>query len=282
MATYAIGDIQGCDDELAALLDKLRFNADRDRLWFCGDLVNRGPQSLEVLRRLYALRDNIVVVLGNHDLHLLATAFDHRHPGKKDTLDAILDAPDAGPLLDWLRRCPLLHHDPELNLLMVHAGLHPAWSLQTAISLAREMEAVLQGPKHIDFYRHMYGDKPHNWSDTLSGWLRYRFITNIFTRLRFCRPDGQPALNAKGPPGSQDDGYLPWYAIQGRKTADIPVIFGHWSTLPEAGKGFLHNTLPLDTGCLWGGRLTAVRLDDGGYAISQINCPGAQRPGDWQ
>jgi len=278
MAVYAIGDIQGCYDELKALLNKINFNTDCDRLWLCGDLINRGPKSIETLRYLYSLRDNIHVVLGNHDLHLLATAYNHRRPGKKDTLDAILAADDAGILLEWIRRFPLAHFDEELKLLMVHAGLHPQWTVATALKLAAEVETLLQSREHIDFYKHMYGDKPANWSDDLSGWSRYRFITNIFTRLRYCNAQGKPALGAKGPPGSQADHLHPWFDIPGRKSAQQTIIFGHWSTLPQAGKSMIHNTWPLDSGCLWGGKLTALRIDDGSFADTQYHCPGAQKP----
>ncbi len=278
MATYAIGDVQGCHDELNALLKKLQFNPDRDLLWFCGDLINRGPKSLDTLRLLHALRDNVLCVLGNHDLHLLATAFSHRHPGKRDTIDDILNASDANTLLQWLRRQPLFHTDSRLNLVMVHAGIHPDWSIRKSQQLAHEVEAVIQGEEHIDFYKHMYGDKPQNWSERLAGWSRYRFITNVFTRLRYCDHQGRPALNEKGPPGSQANGVFPWFAVPGRKSADARIIFGHWSTLPQAGKTSLHNTLPLDTGCLWGGRLTAMRIDDGSFRYIQLDCPGAQKP----
>lgn len=278
MATYAIGDIQGCYDELKALLDKIRFNPDTDTLWLCGDLINRGPQSLETLQYLYSIRDNLQVVLGNHDLHLLATAYNHRQPGKKDTLHDILDAQDSHTLLEWMRHLSLLHFDEDLGLMMVHAGLHPQWSLEKARSLAAEVESVLQSNQHISFYKHMYGDKPLNWSENLTGWGRTRFITNIFTRLRYCDADGKPSLGVKGPPGSQPEHLMPWYEVPDRKSRGIPVIFGHWSTLPQAGNIPVHNTYPLDSGCLWGGKLTAMRIDDHSFAYSRLDCPGAQTP----
>lgn len=281
MAVYAIGDIQGCYDELRALLKKIHFHADRDKLWFCGDLINRGPKSLETLRYLYSLKDNIHVVLGNHDLHLLATAYNHRHPGKKDTIDRILDANDANTLLEWVRHFPLLHYDDELKLLMVHAGLYPRWSIATALKLAAEVEVLLRGREHIDFYKHMYGDKPANWSDDLAGWSRYRFITNIFTRLRYCDLQGKPVLTAKGPPGSQAKHLLPWFEIPDRLSETRTVIFGHWSTLPQAGRTAVHNTRPLDSGCLWGGKLTAMRIDDHSFDYVRHSCPGALNPGGY-
>ncbi len=278
MAVYAVGDIQGCYDEFQALLAKIHFNPDYDELWLCGDLVNRGPKSLETLRYLFALKDNVHAVLGNHDLHLLATAYNHRHPGKKDTLDEILNARDADTLLDWLRHCSLAHYDNKLNLLMIHAGLHPAWSVQKTLKLAHEVENILRSREHIDFYKHMYGDKPLNWSDDLSGWARYRFITNIFTRLRYCDKNGKPALNAKGSPGTQAENFFPWYSIPTRKSRQQSIIFGHWSTLPEAGNAVICNTYPLDSGCLWGGALTAMRIDDLSFHYTRQNCIAAQKP----
>ncbi len=278
MATHAIGDIQGCYDELRALLAKIRFNTECDKLWFCGDLINRGPESLKTLRFLYSIRDNIHVVLGNHDLHLLATAYSHRKPGKKDTINDILDASDANTLLEWLRFQPLAHFDKELNLLMIHAGLHPDWSVTTALKLAHEVETLLRSREHIDFYKHMYGDKPVNWSDSLAGWSRYRFVTNIFTRLRYCDNHGKPALNAKGPPGTHTKNLLPWFEIPSRLSREQAIIFGHWSTLPQSGNASIHNTYPLDSGCLWGGMLTAMRIDDQSFRYTQQDCPGAQKP----
>jgi len=278
MATYAIGDVQGCYEELKALLKKLNFNHDSDQLWFCGDLINRGPKSLETLQLIHSLRDNCKVVLGNHDLHLLATAFYHRHPGKKDTIHDILDADDASTLLNWLRKQPLVHFDENLSLLMVHAGLHPAWSVKQVLAHAKEVEAVIQGDKHINFYKHMYGDKPLNWSDTLTGWNRYRFITNIFTRLRYCDEHGKPALGVKGAPGSQPQHLMPWFDVPSRVTRHQKVIFGHWSTLPQAGIETVNNTYPLDSGCLWGGQLTAMRIDDASFEYIRLDCPGAQTP----
>jgi len=278
MATYAIGDVQGCFDELKALLALIKFNSDRDQLWFCGDLVNRGPKSLKTLRFIRSLEANAITVLGNHDLHLLATAYDHKKPGKKDTLNAILRADDAAELLNWLRHQHLLFHDKEKKITLVHAGIHPHWSIKKARKLAQEVEHILQSDNHINFYKHMYGDKPFVWDDSLSGWPRYRFITNILTRLRYCDLDGKPALNAKGPPGSQAKNLLPWYEVPKRKSRKDTIIFGHWSTLPHAGKKCKNNTYAIDSGCLWGGVLTAMRVDELPYTYTRLDCPGAQKP----
>ncbi len=278
MAIYAIGDIQGCHDQLLQLLSKLNFSDDRDRLWLTGDLVNRGPKSLETLRMVRSMDANATVVLGNHDLHLLATAYHHLKPGKKDTLDAILAAPDRDALLTWLRSRPLIHIDDELGLAMVHAGLHPAWSLEQARSLAGEVETVLRGEQHIDFYKHMYGDKPRKWSNKLQGWARLRFITNILTRLRYCDSTGKARLSAKGAPGTQPEGLYPWFEIKSRRSRDIPIIFGHWSTLALAKDYRFTDVYPLDTGCLWGGRLTALRIDEEPFSRITVDCPEYQKP----
>ncbi len=278
MPTYAIGDVQGCYDELKALLTQINFNSDRDQLWFCGDLVNRGPKSLETLRFIRALEANAISVLGNHDLHLLATGYDHQQPGGKDTFDSILNANDATDLFDWLRHKPLLHHDEINNITLLHAGIHPQWSIDKAKKLAAEVQHILQGDNHINFYKHMYGDKPSEWDDALSGWSRYRFITNIFTRLRYCDEHGKPALSAKGEPGSQADHLLPWYEVPGRASQNDSIIFGHWSTLPHAGLSCINNTYAIDSGCLWGGALTAMRIDVQPFEYFRLSCPGAQKP----
>ena len=278
MATYAIGDVQGCFDELKQLLTQINFNSDCDQLWFCGDLVNRGPKSLETLRFIRSLEDNAITVLGNHDLHLLATAYGHKKPGKKDTFDELLQANDLTDLLDWLRHRPLVFHDTEKNMTLLHAGIHPNWSIKQTLQLANEVEQILQSDNHINFYKHMYGDKPFIWDESLSGWLRYRFITNILTRLRYCDEQGKPALNAKGAPGSQTKHLLPWYEIPKRKTQDDIIIFGHWSTLPHAGISSINNTYAIDSGCLWGGMLTAMRIDGGAFEYTHLHCPGAQKP----
>ncbi|MBE9568868.1 MAG: symmetrical bis(5'-nucleosyl)-tetraphosphatase [Proteobacteria bacterium] len=278
MATYAIGDVQGCYDELRALLTQIKYNSDRDQLWFCGDLVNRGPKSLKTLRFIRSLEANALTVLGNHDLHLLATAYDHQKPGKKDTFDSLLKADDADQLFYWLRHQPLIHHDKEKDISLLHAGIHPQWSIKKALKLSREVEAILQSDQHINFYKHMYGDKPLNWEDSLSGWSRYRFITNILTRLRYCDDQGKPALGAKGAPGSQSKHLIPWYEVPDRKSQDDTIIFGHWSTLPHAGIQSINNTYAIDSGCLWGGALTALRIDVQPFEYFRLNCHGALRP----
>ena len=278
MATYAIGDVQGCYDELKALLTQIKFNSDHDQLWFCGDLVNRGPKSLETLRFIRALEHNAISVLGNHDLHLLATAYDHQKPGRKDTFGSLLKAADAAQLFDWLRHQPLLYHDNELDITLLHAGIHPHWSIAKAEKLAKEMEQVLQSNNHINFYKHMYGDKPYMWDDSLTGWPRYRFITNILTRLRYCDNQGKPALNAKGAPGTQAANLLPWYEIPERISVHDTIVFGHWSTLPQAGISSINNAYAIDSGCLWGGALTAMRIDVKPFEYFRLNCPGAQKP----
>lgn len=276
MATYAIGDIQGCFDELQQLLFQLKFDSSNDQLWFCGDLVNRGPKSLETLRFVKALGDSAVTVLGNHDLHLLAKAGGFGKQLKQDTLDEILNAPDCDELMHWLRHQPLLHHDSDLGYSMVHAGLPPQWDLATARACAREMESKLRAPDYDEFIRVMYGNQPDKWSDKLKGIERWRFITNVFTRLRFCSADGRLDLKTKGKPGTQKEGVFPWFDVPGRKTKKDRIVFGHWSTL---GVGEMNNTLSLDGGCLWGGKLVAVRLDMDVPQWSTIDCDGACTPG---
>lgn len=278
MAVYAIGDVQGCYDELRELLTHINFKSDKDQLWFCGDIVNRGPESLKTLRFIKSLEDNATTVLGNHDLHLLATAYDHKRPGRKDTLDKILQAKDAAELLDWLRHRPLVIHDRDKDVTLFHAGLHPTWTIKKTLKLSSEVEQILRSDQHINFYKHMYGDKPATWSDSLSGWPRYRFITNILTRLRYCDKMGKPALNAKGAPGSQARHLMPWYEVPNRKTKDDTLIFGHWSTLPHAGRKAINNTYAIDSGCLWGGYLTAMKIGKKKFKYTRMGCPGAQKP----
>ncbi len=276
MATYAIGDIQGCFDELQQLLLQLKFDQSSDRLWFCGDLVNRGPKSLETLRFVKGLGDRAVTVLGNHDLHLLAKAEGFGKQLKQDTLDEILNAPDRGELMHWLRHQPLLHHDRDLGYSMVHAGLPPQWDLAMALSCARELENKLRSDDYREFIQVMYGNQPDCWSSELEGVDRWRFIANVFTRLRFCYADGRLELKAKGKPGMQKQGTMPWFEVPGRKMQNERVVFGHWSTL---GIGERDNALSLDGGCLWGGQLVAVRLDVDVPQWSTLNCDGACQPG---
>ena len=264
MSTYVIGDVQGCYRELLDLLDKINFDPEHDQLWFTCDLVNRGPQSLEVLRYVKKLGEQTVVVLGNHDLHLLAVAHNPDNKHRKDTLDEILSARDRNELLDWLRTRQLFHRDEELSFTLVHAGLPPQWDIAEAAEYAQEVERILRQADYADFFEQMYGDQPETWSDDLQGWQRIRFITNACTRLRYCDESGKFALDEKGPPGSQAKPYQPWFTLKSRKTKKEKIIFGHWSTVHLGNitnfKRF--NVYPLDTGCLWGGTLAALRLDD--------------------
>lgn len=279
MAIYAIGDIQGCFRELLQLLKTIHFNADRDQLWFTGDLVNRGPQSLEVLRFVKQLGDQAITVLGNHDLHLLAVSQGHKqyHLKKEDTMDEVLHAPDRDALLDWLRQLPFMHRDHALGFTLIHAGLPPQWDLDLAAACAQEVEFMLQSDQFSLYLQQMYGNEPEQWSPGLGGWDRLRFITNCFTRLRYCDADGRMALEEKGALGSQAAGLAPWFRIPSRATKDDRIIFGHWSTLGACDDP---NVYPIDTGCLWGGRLTALRIDakDSAEAIA-IDCPQARTPG---
>jgi bis(5'-nucleosyl)-tetraphosphatase (symmetrical) len=275
MARYAIGDVQGCCDELKALLAKARFSADRDEVWFVGDLVNRGPQSLETLRFVRALGANATVVLGNHDLHLLALAFGSKRKSRDgDTLDAVLAASDRDQLLEWLLGRPLAVFDEPRGEFLVHAGLVPEWTPRAAAKLAREVEAVLRDDARTLFDA-MYGNKPDQWSDSLRGMDRLRFVINAFTRMRFCRRDGTVDLKTKGAPGQQHEDLFPWFDVPERKSAEVRVICGHWSTL---GLKRRPNLLALDTGCVWGGALTAVNLDEEADAI-QLPCLSHQEPG---
>jgi bis(5'-nucleosyl)-tetraphosphatase (symmetrical) len=264
MSVFAIGDIQGCYQELIDLLNEINFDQANDQLWFTGDLVNRGPHSPETLRFVKKLGDKAIVTLGNHDLHLLAVSLHTEKKNPKDTLDTILKASDRRELLDWLRCRPLLHHDQDSGFTLIHAGLAPQWDLQQASALANEVEATLGSEKFADFFKYMYGDKPDHWSDDLQGWDRLRIIINAFTRMRYCDENGNFALKEKGPPGSQPEPYQPWFTIKSRKTRKEKIIFGHWSTIYFGNiKNFQeYNVYPLDTGCIWGGTLTALRLDD--------------------
>jgi bis(5'-nucleosyl)-tetraphosphatase (symmetrical) len=261
MATYAIGDIQGCHEEFETLLGLLRFDPARDRLWLVGDLVNRGPHSLEVLRRVRELGDAAITVLGNHDLHLLAVALAPKQERVKagDTFQDILAARDRDELLDWLRRQPLLHHDGALGYTMIHAGLAPQWDLALAQRCARELEATLRDERRcVELFSHMYGDQPDRWSDELRGFDRLRFITNCLTRLRFCRADGSIDLKFKGEVDAAPAGLTPWFRVPGRRSRNLRIVCGHWSALGYYdGDGLLS----IDTGCVWGAQLCAVRLD---------------------
>lgn len=265
MPTYAIGDLQGCFDELNDLLELIHFDPARDRLWFTGDLVNRGPQSLACLRYVKDLGEAAITVLGNHELHLLAIGngqSQYLHEG--DTLDEILAAEDRVELLDWLRQLPLLHHDASSGFTMVHAGLPPQWRLGQAREYAAEVEHALRGPHYSDYFANMYGNDPNRWSPRLDGWDRLRFITNCLTRIRYCSADGVLDLKEKGAPGVQ--GKLPWFELPGRKTLSEKIIFGHWAALRDYQQDYgRYNVYPLDMGCVWGGELLALRLEDGQY-----------------
>ena len=269
MALYAIGDVQGCDAELGALLTALHFRADRDRLWFVGDLVNRGPDSLAVLRRIRALGAAATVTLGNHDLHLLAVAAGYARIRSDDTLNDILAAPDRDALLEWLAGRPLFHEEDALNLVMVHAGLAPQWDLLLARQCAREFEAALRRDPAKLFER-LYGDQPDRWDEVRDGEQRLRFIANCFTRLRYVDADGRLALRVKGSPKkSQTASLIPWFEAREARWRGPRIVFGHWSTL-----GFFRNAdvISLDTGCVWGGTLTALRLDEPEAKPVQVPC----------
>lgn len=268
MATYAIGDVQGCFDELQALTALLRFEPARDRLWFVGDLVNRGPKSLEVLRYVRALGDSAVSVLGNHDFHLLCLAEGCAKKRADDTLDELLGAPDAPQLLDWLRSRSMLHVQD--GYAMVHAGVLPQWSIDKALGLAHEVEGALRGARYREFLANLYGAEPRAWRDDLVGWDRLRVIVNAMARMRFCTAQGEMDMKAKGtdaPPG-----YRPWFEL--RPAGERPIVCGHWSAL---GLKLSERLVALDTGCVWGGSLTALRLED--RALFQVPCRGYQQPG---
>ncbi|MDD5461130.1 MAG: symmetrical bis(5'-nucleosyl)-tetraphosphatase [Methylococcales bacterium] len=273
MSIYAIGDIQGCFDELLKLLDVISFNENTDQLWFAGDLVNRGPKSLETLRFVKALGDSAVTVLGNHDMHLLAASCLRKVANKQDALSQVLEAPDRDELIHWLRHRPLFHHNDEFCL--VHAGLPPQWDLKKTKKMAAIAEKALQAPDYQVFLKQMYGNKPNIWSSNLKGVSKLRFIINCFTRMRYCDASGRLEFANTGPVGSQPKGLMPWFEVPKRKNADMRIIFGHWSTL-----GYYEgsNCYAIDTGCLWGGQLTAIKL---GMPVQRfcIDCPGAKKPG---
>ena len=277
MAMYLIGDVQGCDAALARLLARLDFSPSRDTLYLLGDLVNRGPDSLGVLRRLQALGDSARCLLGNHDLHLLAVAHGVRPPHRHDTLGAVLAAPDRPALLDWLRQQQLALHAG--GCLMVHAGVLPGWDQAQTLALAAEVAEVLRGPALPAFLLEMYANQPARWHDGLSGSARLRVIVNALTRLRFCSAEGEMEFGSKDGALPPPAGFLPWFDVPGRRTAGQLVAFGHWSTL-----GWLEgrsDLLSLDSGCVWGGCLSALRLGSGGqpHGLIQVGCEQAQRPG---
>jgi bis(5'-nucleosyl)-tetraphosphatase (symmetrical) len=281
MALYLIGDIQGCDSALQRLLDKLDFSPSRDTLYVLGDLVNRGPESAAVLRRMMGYGDAARCILGNHDLHLLAIAHGARAHDRKDTLEGVLSASDRGAMLTWLIHQPLARA-LELQgnwLLLVHAGVLPQWSLDQTLSLAQEVEVILQGTEADAFFQAMYGNEPHRWSNALSGVDRLRMVVNTLTRIRFCTADGVMDFDTKEGADAAPPGYMPWFEAPNRQTQSVGVAFGHWSTL-----GWLNrpNLYSLDTGCVWGGSLSALRLDASGeparHELLQVACPMAQQP----
>jgi bis(5'-nucleosyl)-tetraphosphatase (symmetrical) len=266
---YAIGDLQGCYAELRELLAQLKFSSDRDQVWFVGDLVNRGPQSLEVLRFVRALGANAVAVLGNHDLHLLAIAFGSHRKRRADTLDEIFAAPDRDELLGWLLSRPLAHH--ERGDLMVHAGLVPQWTVATALELAKEVETALSSDPRA-LFENMYGDEPTRWSEMLVGTERLRFAINVLTRLRVCTQDGEVDLKMKGKPPKGHASLRPWFDVENRKSLGTRIIFGHWSAL---GLIVRPDVVGLDSGCVWGGALTAFDLDTNRPPIA-VTCKSHQ------
>lgn len=276
MALYLIGDIQGCNAPLGRLLDTIGFSPSRDTLYLLGDLVNRGPDSLGVLRRMMALDGAAHCLLGNHDLHLLATAHGVRKPHRSDTVGDILRATDRSALLDWLRQRPMALQAH--GWLMVHAGVLPDWDTAQTMALASEVEAVLRSSDWVAFLQDMYGDRPDRWHDGLQGAERLRVIVNALTRLRFCSADGTMEFVTKNAAAAAPPGFMPWFDVPGRRTAGLPVAFGHWSTLKQVPRA---DVLPLDTGCVWGGCLTAARLLEEHGAVERISvdCPQAQAPG---
>lgn len=259
MSTYAIGDVQGCYQELMDLLELIKFDKQKDQLWFTGDLVNRGSGSLKVLRFIKALGDSAVTVLGNHDLHFLSVMNNIVAAKNKDTFHDVLDAKDARELTDWLRCQPLIYHDKTLNYTMTHAGIPPLWNLKQALQYGEEVHQLLRSNNYTHFLENMYGDEPDQWDEALTGWPRLRLITNYFTRMRYCDGNGRLELRYKGPVGQQPTGYYPWFAVPGY-VSPLNIIFGHWASL--RGKVSIPNIHALDTGCCWGNELTAMRLED--------------------
>ncbi len=276
MAKYLIGDVQGCDAALGQLLQKIGFSTSQDTVFLLGDLVNRGPDSLAVLRRIQALGSAAQCILGNHDLHALAVATGVRRAHRSDTLTALLNAKDSAMLLDWLRYRPLALWDAAENLLMVHAGVLPQWSATDVMVVSSELSMALRQKNYIRWLEHMYGNSPAQWSDQLTGHDRLRVVVNALTRMRFCSADGTMEFSTKEGSGSAPEGYMPWFEVPGRLTADVTVAFGHWSTLGLINRP---DAIALDTGCVWGGCLSAMRIDGGRRELVQIQCTQAQAPG---
>ena len=273
MATYAVGDLQGCLEPLKCLLQEIAFDPAQDKLWLVGDLVNRGPHSLETLRFLYSLRDSLVCVLGNHDLHLLAAGHNIERLKKSDTLNEILAAPDSAELLEWVRQQKLMHYDEARNIALVHAGIPPQWSLRKALKCAAEVEEALRDDNRFPAYLDgMYGNEPLKWDTDLKGVTRLRVITNYFTRMRFCTAEGKLDLKSKEGLGTAPHGYKPWFQHQERKTREVKIIFGHWAALE--GHCNEPGVFALDTGCVWGGALTLMNVDTGARVSCQCDAHG--------
>ena len=277
MATYAIGDVQGCYSELRSLLRECGFDARRDTLWFAGDLVNRGPRSLDVLRFVADLGDRARTVLGNHELHLVASARGIRPQRAKDTFQDVLDAPDGEALVDWLRERPVIHRDANREFVMVHAGIAPAWTIDDALVRGAELSRALRAPDHARLLEGMYGNEPDAWRESLAGLDRLRFITNAFTRMRYCRRDGRLDFSETGPPGTQDPSLVPWFELRDAGADGTRIVFGHWATLQiEAALSRDLHVRHVDTGCVWGGSLTALRLEDD--REFSVGCAGGAPP----
>ena len=267
MATYAVGDLQGCLEPLQCLLKQVAFDPAKDRLWLVGDLVNRGPQSLATLRFLYGIRESLVCVLGNHDLHLLAAGRNIERLKKADTLREILQAPDGSQLLEWLRQQKLMHYDEQRDIALVHAGIPPQWSLRKALKCAAEVEEALRDDNRIaPFLDGMYGNDPAKWDSDLKGVTRLRVITNYFTRMRFCTSEGKLDLKSKEGVGTALPGYKPWFLYKERKTKGLKIIFGHWAALE--GQCDEPGIFALDSGCVWGGAMTLMNVD----TIERLHC----------
>lgn len=280
MALYLIGDLQGCDEPLQRLLEAIAFSPSRDRLLVLGDLVNRGPASAKVLRRMQGFGGAAQSLLGNHDLHLLGVAHGARKVGRKDTLAAVLEAPDREAMLDWLRHQHMaVRHDiGGGTLLAVHAGVLPQWTVEDTMRVAAELESALRGPDVADFFRTMYGNEPARWSDSLTGAERLRVIVNALTRMRYCTAEGVMEFESKDAEAGAPAGFMPWFDVPGRKSSSATVAFGHWSTLGWLSRPDLIST---DTGCVWGGCLSAVRIGATPQEreLIQVKCPQAQKPG---
>lgn len=280
MALYMIGDIQGCDAALGQLLDTITFSPSRDTLYVLGDLVNRGPASDLVVRRLMSYGDAARCLLGNHDLHLLAVSHQARHAKRKDTLACILNAPDSASMLYWLahQHMALCEHIGGKNVLMVHAGVLPQWTAAQTLQLAGEVETLLRSPQATEFFHTMYADHPTQWSESLRGMDRIRLIVNALTRLRYCTADGVMEFKSKGGAEHAPTGHMPWFDVPGRLSADAVVAFGHWSTLGWLGRSDVYS---LDLGCVWGGQLAALRLEGHTHwapELITVDCPAMQTP----